>query len=429
LDRENGRGGILMKRTMSVILVGLLIICSYLGLLTLSGNTHAQGSDIVATWHFDEGSGTVVSDSSGNGYDGAVHGATWTTGISGGALDFDGLDDYVGIVNSSSLDNLNALTFEAWIYPRINAHWHVISKGTGSKRLYSEAYQSTLDLTGRVRYQPTHAYATSIDNTVTLNSWQHVVMTWSTTDDTLRVFLNGEEVSYSSLSAGVGTIEDDSSHPYTIGARSDLAAGCLFNGIIDEVRIYNRALSAQEIKGIYPGEEGGNGNGGDGISSFLPPIIAVIAFIIILILFLLMKKMKQVKAGKTVIDEVFFMYNDGRLIKHFTRRLRPDMDEDILSSMLVAVQDFIKDSFQDHEGVLDEMRFGRFQVILGRGKYIILATIVLGDEYEPFRPQVKKCVEDIEEKYAEVLDGWDGDLSTVRGASKFIMDLIDGRYA
>jgi hypothetical protein len=418
-----------MKKTMSMILAGLLITCSFLGLLNLSGNTHAQSSNIIATWHFDEGSGSVVTDSSGNGYDGIINGATWTTGISGGALDFDGVDDYVGIVNSSSLDNLNALTFEAWIYPRVNAHWHVISKGTGSKRLYSEAYMSTLDLTGRVRYQPTHAYAKSIDNIVTLNSWQHVVMTWSTTDDTLRVYHNGSEVSYSSLSAGAGTIEDDSSHPYTIGARSDLSTGCFFNGIIDEVRIYNRALSAQEINDIYTGEEGGNGNGGDGISSLLLPIIAVIAFIILLILFLLMKKVKQVRAGKTVIDEVFLMYNDGRLIKHLTRRLRPDMDEDILSSMLVAVQDFIKDSFQDHDGILDEMRFGRFQILLGRGKYIILATIVLGDELEPFRPQVKRCVEDIEEKHAEVLEDWDGNVSKLAGASKYIMDLIDGRYA
>jgi hypothetical protein len=156
---------------------------------------------------------------------------------------------------------------------------------------------------------------------------------------------------------------------------------------------------------------------------------AIIAVIAVLLLFLLMKRMKQAKAGKTVIDEVFFMYNDGRLIKHFTRRLKPDMDEDILSSMLVAVQDFIKDSFRDQEGILDEMKFGRFQVLLGRGKHIMLATVVLGEEIEPFRPQVQKCIDDIEEKYADVLEEWDGELSKLMGASKYIMDLIDGRYA
>jgi hypothetical protein len=155
----------------------------------------------------------------------------------------------------------------------------------------------------------------------------------------------------------------------------------------------------------------------------------IIAIIAVLLLFLLMKKMKQVKASKTVIDEVFFMYSDGRLIKHFTRRLKPDMDEDILGSMLVAVQDFIKDSFRDQEGILDEMKFGRFQVLLGRGEHILLATVVLGEELEPFRPQVQKCIDDIEEKYADVLEEWDGEMSKLMGASKYIVDLIDGKYA
>jgi hypothetical protein len=157
-------------------------------------------------------------------------------------------------------------------------------------------------------------------------------------------------------------------------------------------------------------------------------IIAIVIIVILILLLLLMQKKKAAAAG-TVIDEVFFMYNDGRLIKHFTRRLKPDMDEDILSSMLVAVQDFVKDSFRDQEGILDEMKFGRFQVILGRGKHIILATVILGEEVEPFRPQIAKCVEDIEEKYGDVLEDWDGEMASVRGAAKYIVDLIDGKYA
>ena len=123
------------------------------------------------------------------------------------------------------------------------------------------------------------------------------------------------------------------------------------------------------------------------------------------------------------------MYNDGRLIKHFTRRLKPDMDEDILSSMLVAVQDFVKDSFKDQEGMLDEMNFGRFQVLLGRGEHIIMATIVLGDDPGALKPQVTQCVKDIEKKYADVLEEWDGDMQSIRGAGKYVMDLIDGNYA
>jgi hypothetical protein len=159
-------------------------------------------------------------------------------------------------------------------------------------------------------------------------------------------------------------------------------------------------------------------------------IIAAIVIIVLLLLFFLLTKKKPVAVPEeTVIDEVFLMYNDGRLIKHFTRRLKPDMDEDILSSMLVAVQDFVKDSFRDQEGMLDEMNFGRFQVLLGRGEHIILATIVLGDDPEHLKAQVTQCVKDIEEKYADALEDWDGDMQSLQGAAKYVMDLIDGNYA
>jgi hypothetical protein len=158
-------------------------------------------------------------------------------------------------------------------------------------------------------------------------------------------------------------------------------------------------------------------------------LIAIIAIVIVLLLFLMTRKKPVAVPEETVIDEVFLMYNDGRLIKHFTRRLKPDMDEDILSSMLVAVQDFVKDSFRDQEGMLDEMNFGRFQVLLGRGEHIILATIVLGDDPTLLKSQVTQCVKDIEEKYADVLHEWDGDMQSIKGAAKYVMDLIDGRYA
>jgi hypothetical protein len=105
------------------------------------------------------------------------------------------------------------------------------------------------------------------------------------------------------------------------------------------------------------------------------------------------------------------------------------MDEDILSSMLIAVQDFVKDSFRDAEGMLDEMNFGRFQVLLGRGEHIILATMILGDDPSHLKPQIEQCVKDIEEKYKEQLQDWDGEMQTLMGASKYVMDLIDGKYA
>lgn len=132
---------------------------------------------------------------------------------------------------------------------------------------------------------------------------------------------------------------------------------------------------------------------------------------------------------KAIIDEVFLMYRDGRLIKHFTRRIKPDVDQDILSSMLTAVQEFVKDTFKGEEGELDQMKFGRFQVMMGRGRYISIAAVLIGEETEPFRPQIARAVDDIEGDYEVLLRDWDGDVGELKVLGRYISDLIDGRYA
>jgi hypothetical protein len=142
--------------------------------------------------------------------------------------------------------------------------------------------------------------------------------------------------------------------------------------------------------------------------------------------FLLKRKRRR---DGTVIDELFLMYNDGRLMKHFTRRLKPDMDTDILSSMLVAVQEFVKDSFRGEEGGLDEMKFGRFQILLGRGEYIIIAALMMGEELAPYKPQIAKCIKEIEAKHVALLKGWDGDIDKMTPLQRQVQDLIEGKYA
>ncbi|MBU4070661.1 MAG: hypothetical protein KJ773_00605, partial [Candidatus Thermoplasmatota archaeon] len=164
-----------------------------------------------------------------------------------------------------------------------------------------------------------------------------------------------------------------------------------------------------------------------------PCAVLLLILIIIgaVILYYLYKKKKTAAAvaGATVIDEIFFMSTDGRLIKHFTRRLKPDMDQDILSGMLVAVQDFIKDSFRGEEGGLEGLKFGKFQIVLSRGKYTIIAALILGDDTKPFKPQIEKCLREIEINHKNALKEWDGDVDTLSGSFKYINDLIEGKYA
>jgi len=208
-----------------------------------------EQSDLLGYWNFDEGNGTSALDASGHDYFGRVLGATWVTGLDELALDFDGQRDYVVIQTEAALNNLEAITMAAWIYPRVDSHWHVLDKGDGDKRLYSEGLNRTLD--GRVRYAGTHAFSRSVNNTIQLNTWQHVAMVWSRETNTTRLFHNGREVSYSLQDIGTDGPLDDTTHPLTIGARGALGEGTFFNGMIDEVRLYRRALTADEIYDLY----------------------------------------------------------------------------------------------------------------------------------------------------------------------------------
>jgi hypothetical protein len=137
----------------------------------------------------------------------------------------------------------------AWILPRVDSHWHVLDKGDGHKRIYAEGVSRILN--GRIRYTGTHAYSESVDNTISLDAWQHVALTWSTSDHKTRLYHNGTEVSYAVQDIASGSVLDDTSYPYVIGARGALGTVTFFNGVIDEVRLYNRVLDTQEIRDLY----------------------------------------------------------------------------------------------------------------------------------------------------------------------------------
>lgn len=135
------------------------------------------------------------------------------------------------------------------------------------------------------------------------------------------------------------------------------------------------------------------------------------------------------RSAETTIDDVFLLYRDGLLIKHETRRLKPDIDTDILSGMLTAVQQFVKDSFRSEEGDLDELTFGQMHILIGRGKWVILAAMIQGDGTDTMMEQVKRCVQDVEDHQWDQLDGWDGDMVIAKVLSPYVKKLIRGEYA
>ena len=202
-------------------------------------------TDLIGHWHFDEGQGSIALDYSDYGHHGAVNGCARTEGKDGAGLSFDGFNDYVEIITEPDLDNLEAVTMAAWIHPRIDAHWHVLDKGDGDKRLYAEGTRRTLD--GRIRYTGAHAYSKSVAETFQLDAWQHVAMTWSRATHTTRLYYNGVEVSYLTKDVGTGYPLDDTTFPWTLGARGGHGEVTFFHGRMDDVRLYRRALAPQEI--------------------------------------------------------------------------------------------------------------------------------------------------------------------------------------
>ncbi|MHC4170252.1 MAG: LamG domain-containing protein, partial [Planctomycetota bacterium] len=168
----------------------------------------------------------------------------------GYALDFDGVDDYVRVAADPALDNLGAMTVTARIYPRADSHWHVLDKGDGYKRIFSEGSNRTLD--GLIAQTGTGAYSQSVGATINLNTWQHVAMTWSEATGIARLFHDGSEVAYNVQGTGSGGGRNDSSYPFVIGTRGNLAGIMFFDGLINDVRLYDRVIDPNNI---YPPDD------------------------------------------------------------------------------------------------------------------------------------------------------------------------------
>jgi fibronectin type 3 domain-containing protein len=229
----------------------LLLFC----LVVTAVPAHAQ-SGPAGWWKFDEGTGTSTADSSGNGHTGTlVNSPTWVSGQNGpGALSFNGGTSEVTASGSGTLANLysTGLTVSAWIKPtgsgggsggRIvdkdnnDSGWFFAMSGTTQVKFTSD--QDTSGVTTRTS-------AASIS----LNTWQHVLVTWTGTAGgaNVHIYINGVQADGASTD-GTGPEFTDSATPLTIGNRSvDSARG--FAGAIDEVRIYNRVLSTAEIQAL-----------------------------------------------------------------------------------------------------------------------------------------------------------------------------------
>jgi len=151
------------------------------------------------------------------------------------------------------------------------------------------------------------------------------------------------------------------------------------------------------------------------------------------VLTLLVERLRRLEAitdkklHEYTIEEIFLIFRDGRLIIHNTRRLRPDVDNQLLGGMLVAIQNFVQEGFRNKEDeILNELRYGKTRVLVERGDFLYLALVITGQEPEEKREEMKRVLKEVEEKYRPILSTWDGDTSKLWGAKKMVDVILTG---
>jgi len=219
---------------------------------TLSGRVfcHTDFSNLVGWWKLDETSGLTATDSSGFGNDCTLTymtGNEWTTGIMDGALELDGNNDYLVRSSTSSLNLPTAWTISVWVsFVGSPAYEYIVTKNTRN--------------TGDMEYgiyvrNPASGGAIGVvlDGTIidigsvawSMQTWTHIAVTWDGSD--ARAYVDGgfvDSIAYS------GPLTNNGNW-FNIGRRSNSTDGTnstgLFDGFIDDVRVYNRALDPAEI--------------------------------------------------------------------------------------------------------------------------------------------------------------------------------------
>jgi hypothetical protein len=204
---------------------------------------------LISYWKLDESSGNAV-DAAGGGNNGTTTSVTYSaTGKINTAYGFNGTTSYVDMGNTANLSLTTAGSLCAWVYTNDTARTGVIvSKGNPGSDingytfgfiyggLYWELANATTAISGSI----------PISGNIFKNKWYFVVLTWNGTY--VNMYLNGTLVN-GPISQTVTPVSNV--YPFRIGARGDYSGSSLWSGTIDEVSVYNRALTSTEVTNLY----------------------------------------------------------------------------------------------------------------------------------------------------------------------------------
>jgi len=197
---------------------------------------------LVGWWKFDETEGRIAADSSGNGHAGTLVGdPAWTQGAIGGALEFDGEGDYVDLGVSPEFDVTSQITVAAWVkVTAFDVDWQaIVIKGDTAWRL-------SRSMDDNLHFGCTGMWPEWVHGSANVNDaqWHHVAGVYNGTE--LRLYVDGS-LDASASASGLININE---YPVAIGENAE-HAGREWNGLIDDVRLYNYALSEAEIQTLH----------------------------------------------------------------------------------------------------------------------------------------------------------------------------------
>jgi len=222
--------------------------------LVLTNLAKAADADLAGYWRFDDGSGAVAFDSSSNGNDGTFNGdPQWVDGRFAGALEFDGSGDFIDCGNDSSLMISGAVTMTAWIELGAQGIDHKIG---GNQDGANGGYKMSMYNTDRIEFEirtPGNAAVLNRNvaggTTLDVGVWYHVAGVYSQEDGYIRTYVNGV------LDRELATTDELGASPgnFYIGCEPYNTGAYHFNGVMDDLRLYSRALREPEILGVMTG--------------------------------------------------------------------------------------------------------------------------------------------------------------------------------
>lgn len=250
-----------MKKAIVICVIFLLIginIIPKLPTLEIKDSKINQPVDpegLIAYWSFDEQTGDILHDFSNNNNHGVINGPTWKdNGISNGALLFNGINDFISLNDFTS--SLNQGTVTAWIKCENQEGEKGVVFGKGVKHSNKPYIALGVD-GGRIFFDrdimgmTTLYQAYSADEQINDGDWHFLV--WMSTGNENKFFIDGNEVTMNwkkGSSEGIW-FNDQNTETSSFGVVDRKDNWCYFNGSIDEIRIYNRALSINEISTLY----------------------------------------------------------------------------------------------------------------------------------------------------------------------------------